>query len=110
MISKSEQKHWSIVTELAQVRSDLARVETEAERKIRVTLTECETHSLGLELSARAADARSHLVYNEYRSAKPEADVLSASRLTYGLETQIAFESIRGAAPDMEMRLKAENQ
>ena len=39
MINDSEQKHWSIVTELAQVRSELARVETEAERKIRMTLT-----------------------------------------------------------------------
>ena len=109
MIKNSEQKHWSIVTELAQVRSELARVETEAERRIRVTLTECETHSHGLELSARAAVARSHLVYNEYRSAKSEADELSASRLTFGLETQLAIESIRGAAADMEMRLKAEN-
>jgi hypothetical protein len=55
MINNSEQKHWSIVTELAKVRSDLARVETEAERKIRVTLLECESHAHGLELSARAA-------------------------------------------------------
>ena len=62
MINKSEQKHWSIVTELAKVRSDLARVETEAERKIRVTLLECESHAHGLELSARAADVRSCLV------------------------------------------------
>ena len=110
MINNSEQKHWSIVTELAQVRSDLARVETEAERKIRVTLMECESHVHGLELSARAADVRTHLVYNEYCSAKTEADELSASRLTFGLETQIAIESIRGAAADMEMRLRAESQ
>ena len=110
MIKKSEQNHWSIVTELAKVRSDLVRVGTEDERKIRVTLLECESHAHGLELSARAADARSHLVYNEYRSAKSEADELSASRLTFGLETQIAIESIRGAAADMEMRLRAENQ
>ena len=51
MINSSEQKHWSIVTELAKVRSDLARVETEAERKIRVTLMGCESHAHGLELS-----------------------------------------------------------
>ena len=58
MINNSEQKHWSIVTELSKARSDLARVETEAERKIRVRLLECESHAHGLELSARAADAR----------------------------------------------------
>ena len=71
---------------------------------------ECESHVNGLELSARAADVRTHLVYNEYCSAKTEADELSASRLTFGLESQIAIESIRGAAADMEMRLRAESQ
>ena len=34
MINNSEQKHWSIVAELSKARSDLARVETDAERKI----------------------------------------------------------------------------
>ncbi len=49
-------------------------------------------------------------MHNEYCSAKSEADELSASRLTFGLETQIATESVRGAGADMEMRLRAENQ
>ena len=48
MINNSEQKHWSIVSELAQARSEFARVETEAERKIRMTLVACETQTEGL--------------------------------------------------------------
>ena len=110
IINDSEQKHWSIVTELAQVRSELARVETEAERKIRMTLAACETQSNGLELSARAADMRAHLVYNEYRSAQSEVNELKESRLAFGLEGQIAIESIRGTAADTETRMRAENQ
>ena len=98
------------MSELAQVRSELARVETEAERKIRMTLVACETRSEGLELEARAATMRSLLVYNEHRSAQSEVDELKESRLSFGLEGQIAIESVRGAAADMESRLMAENQ
>ena len=60
MISNSEQRHWSIVRELSQTRSDIARVESEAERKVRTTRAECETHVCSLELSARAAHSRAH--------------------------------------------------
>jgi hypothetical protein len=96
MINNSEQKHWSIVSELAQARSEFARVETEAERKIRMTLVACETQTEGLELAARAANMRYILVNNEYRSAQSEVDELKKSRLSFGLEGQIAIESIRG--------------
>ena len=41
MINNSEQKHWSIFAELTKTRSDLARVETESEREVRMTFAEC---------------------------------------------------------------------
>ncbi len=65
MMSKSEQKRWSNVAKLTKTRSDHARMETEAERRMQMTLTECETHALGLELAARAADMRAHVVFEE---------------------------------------------
>ena len=110
MINDSEQKHWSIVTELAQVRSELARVETEAERKIRMTQQACETQSEGLELAARAAAMRTLLVHSEYRSARLEVNELKESRLSFSLESQLVIESIRGAAADAESRLTTDNQ
>ena len=75
-----------------------------------MTLAACATQSEGLELAAQASDLRTRLVHNEYRSAQSEVDELKESRLSFGLEGQIAIESIRGAAADTETRLRAENR
>ncbi len=75
-----------------------------------MTLIECEAPTHGLELNARAADMLARMVFEEYRSAKSEADVSAAQRLQVGLESQISVESIRGAAVDSEMCLVQELQ
>ena len=50
------------------------------------------------------------MAYEEYRSAKSEAVELAAQRLTFGLESQLTIESVRGAGIDAEMRLAQELQ